>query len=375
MNFVKNTATLDEAKEWIRKKLYENTKKLSSYEAIHILLSGGLDSCITLENIRQNWKNVRIVSHTLNYTGTWQGKNIDLEYARKLSEYYKTEHHEHLVTEREMRNDYPMIARMLKWPFAGFVSPFFAAKMLPKGTPVFTGDLSDELFGSYKGPREASLLDKTISPDALADWRYNLNGWCVFKEDDKNGLYGPAFKAKIRKGATRELLKRWIPSTDYDPINAMLGLDWVSAAPDNVFYSPQRLMPDNADVSPFMEREFIDYVSALPGEYKVNKGNVKYILKEAYRGIIPDYVVDRPKEGFVQPSNYWLYHNWKDWVTEVLNDKDMDEHGLFNNEYAHKLVNDYYDGAYSDSGDLQYKVWVLFCFQMWCKQYGVGLCK
>ena len=115
------------------------------------------------------------------------------------------------------------------------------------------------------------------------------------------------------------------------------------------------------DVSPFMNAYFIDYVTALPGEYKVKNGNVKHILKEAFRGHIPDFVIDREKEGFVQPSNHWLFHDWQDWVREVLSDKNMDNHNLWNKDYVHDLVYKFYAGDRT----LQYKVWVLVCFQIW----------
>ena len=148
--------SFDTAKSMIRAMVYTETKNLvETNPEIHILLSGGLDSCITLRCLRAA-TDKKIISHTLNYTGTWEGKNTDLEYARMISEIYKTEHHEHIVTEREMCEDFPAIAKKLRYPFAGFVSPYFAAKMLSGVKTVFTGDLSDELFGSYKGPREAS---------------------------------------------------------------------------------------------------------------------------------------------------------------------------------------------------------------------------
>jgi asparagine synthase (glutamine-hydrolysing) len=362
MNYKLNPATFDEAKEFIKRELFNETARLlypihTCCDPIHILLSGGLDSCITLYCLREHYRG-RIISHTLNYAGTWEGKDTDVECARKLSEIYGTEHYEHIVTEREMREDFPDIVKALGLPFAGHVSPYFAAKMLPENMPVFTGDLSDELFGSYKGPREVM----SVAPEeSLCMWRYELEGWNIFLDTEKEKLYSDKMKSKIDYRCY-DLVRSWMPELEprTDRINAMLGFDWVSVAPDQVFYSPLKLMR-NEGWSPFMSPRLIDYVTALPGEYKVRSGNVKHILKETFRGAIPDFVIERQKEGFVQPSNHWLFHNWQGWVRDILSDKCMDRHGLWNKDYVHGLVDQFYNGDRT----LQYKVWVLFCFQMW----------
>jgi len=360
MNRVRCNDSFDDAKVKVREMLMESASHIA-WNALestcHILLSGGLDSCITLHTIRQHYDG-KIISYTLDYTGTWEGKSTDLEYARELSKIYNTEHYEYAVTADEMKSNFNEIVRMLKYPFAGFVSPFFAAKMLPPDVPVLTGDLSDELFGSYKGPREVSGAG-----DDVLKWRMSLPGWIVFSQEEKERLYKKSFMALLERDASSKLAGRWYRDTG-DRINDMLEFDWLSIAPDQVFYSPSKLMLWNEDVSPFMDANFIDYATSLPGEYKVKDGNIKYILKEAFRGFIPDFIIDRKKEGFVQPSNYWLYHDWKEWVMETMETaKDSD---IFNYEEIQAIVSDYYAGKKEN----EYKVWAIFCYLKWQKLYG-----
>ena len=45
---------------------------------------------------------------------------------------------------------------------------------------------------------------------------------------------------------------------------------------------------------------------SIPTSMKTRDGNPKYILKKAVRGIIPDEVIDRKKQGFAAPINEWL---------------------------------------------------------------------
>ncbi|WP_323835679.1 asparagine synthase C-terminal domain-containing protein [Photorhabdus africana] len=46
---------------------------------------------------------------------------------------------------------------------------------------------------------------------------------------------------------------------------------------------------------PFMDSALVPYVLSLDFSYKLNNGIEKYILREAFRGKIPEYIIDRPK--------------------------------------------------------------------------------
>jgi asparagine synthase (glutamine-hydrolysing) len=354
--------TFDDAKLKLRNLLRAATAKnvgKTDYNGVyHVLLSGGLDSCITLHLLREKTDAI-IRTYTLHYIDAWEGKQTDLEYARRLSDIYKTEHYEHLVTEREMRRDFARIVTALELPFAGFVSPWFAGKMMPRDNDVYTGDLSDELFGSYKGPRE--IPTNLTTRGEIAAWRGKLNSWIVFDEDEKDLLYNVSFKNLICRGSSSRLVNYWLPEDCSDKINAMIQFDWRSTGPDQVFYSPSKLMHQN-DISPFMDKKVIDYVNSLPGEYKVKDGNIKYLLKETFKGFIPDFIIDRKKEGFVQPSNYWMKNNWKDEIKEICNFPCE----ILNQDYIDDIVHKYYSG----DDTLEYKVWTITCFKMWVKMCG-----
>ena len=40
---------------------------------------------------------------------------------------------------------------------------------------------------------------------------------------------------------------------------------------------------------------------------KTKNGELKYILKKAVRGMIPDEIIDRKKQGFGVPVNEWFF--------------------------------------------------------------------
>jgi asparagine synthase (glutamine-hydrolysing) len=57
---------------------------------------------------------------------------------------------------------------------------------------------------------------------------------------------------------------------------------------------------------PFLDHKFIEFVMSIPSEIKTRNRELKYILKKAVRGVIPDEIIDRKKQGFAVPVREWL---------------------------------------------------------------------
>jgi len=57
---------------------------------------------------------------------------------------------------------------------------------------------------------------------------------------------------------------------------------------------------------PFLDHRFVEMVMGIPAAVKTRNGTLKHILKRAVRGIIPDEIIDRPKQGFGVPVHEWL---------------------------------------------------------------------
>ncbi len=57
--------------------------------------------------------------------------------------------------------------------------------------------------------------------------------------------------------------------------------------------------------APFLDRDLVDYVARLPLSVRYEGNVTKAPLKAAMRGIVPDEVLDRPKQGFGAPVWRW----------------------------------------------------------------------
>jgi len=52
---------------------------------------------------------------------------------------------------------------------------------------------------------------------------------------------------------------------------------------------------------PFLDHEFVSLAMSIPAALKTKDNTLKYVLKKAVRGLVPDNVIARPKQGFGVP--------------------------------------------------------------------------
>jgi asparagine synthase (glutamine-hydrolysing) len=57
---------------------------------------------------------------------------------------------------------------------------------------------------------------------------------------------------------------------------------------------------------PFLDHKFVELALSIPASVRFANGELKHILKKAVRGVIPDDLIDRPKQGFGVPVHAWL---------------------------------------------------------------------
>jgi len=57
---------------------------------------------------------------------------------------------------------------------------------------------------------------------------------------------------------------------------------------------------------PFLDHKFVEFAMGIPSAVKTRNGTLKHILKKAVRGLIPDSLIDRPKQGFGVPIHEWF---------------------------------------------------------------------
>ncbi len=403
----KSLDSIDEAELKIHDILMDATKiRMRSDVEVGAFLSGGLDSSLIVA-LAQRHSSKKLKTFSLGYNMETKlfNKAEDIQSAKLISEMFETDHYEYFMNPMELIDNLDSILHSFDQPFAGVSSTFFLTRLISKHVKVaLSGDGADELFGSYLAPRLAfpmeyyaancDIIEKGMMSDnqknnlkpfennimflqellkgsngELAKWKYKL---LPFDDKKKKQLLSNGFKGMISEGTdSYRLLKSQIDSCNAkDVLNRVLENEWNTLLPNQVLAFVDFLsMAHSVEVrSPFLDYRLIDYVATLPGSYKIVEGNVKHLLKNVARGIIPDQIINRKKEGFVLPIYEWMQTNYKEYVTDVLSKENLQKYNLLDCKYVDSMLTNYYIEQ-NKSNSMAGEIWELVIFQNWCNLY------
>jgi asparagine synthase (glutamine-hydrolysing) len=109
---------------------------------------------------------------------------------------------------------------------------------------------------------------------------------------------------------------------------------------------------------PFLDHEFVALALSIPSRLKLKDGELKHVLKRAVRGVIPDDLIDRPKQGFGVPVNEMLPGRLLAAAREEVS-RFARETGLLDAAAADRVMTTA-DGS---------KVWYLMNLAMWWRHF------
>jgi len=109
--------------------------------------------------------------------------------------------------------------------------------------------------------------------------------------------------------------------------------------------------------TPFLDSDVAEFALRLPVHYKRDKK----ILRELMRGRIPDFVIDRPKQGFALPLGTWLRGPLAEFMHRTLAEEKLSADNIFQPTEVARLKREHISGA----ADHRKKLWTLIAFQLW----------
>ena len=156
-----------------------------------------------------------------------------------------------------------------------------------------------------------------------------------------------------------------------DFLNQMLYLDTkIFMTTLNLTYNDKMSMASSVEVRvPFLDREFAEFVAwNVKPEWKL-KGKwrpvTKHIFREAMRSMLPDEVLRQPKAGFAAPVDYWLAHDLRPMVNDLLSESQVRRRGLFRPE----VVRNYVDEHRRGTEDWSMQIWQLLTLEIWMQLF------
>ncbi len=390
--------TEEEAAAGIRALLDDSVRlQMRSDVPVGAYLSGGVDSSSVVALMTRAGAN-NVKTFTLVYEDGFDNKDADRRFAREVSRLYGTDHHEHVVTYADVPQYIDDIATAFDEPFSGVVSTFFVTQAIARHVKVaLSGDGADELFGSYAPHRLAQPLAAAARMGQLNDLdaeqlaqlqgqdpqnlaRLLLRGdeaarrMAQYIADDavKQPLYTAAMRDAVAGHRTEDLVRALYGAAGtVDPLNRALFVDFESLLPDQVLPFVDRLsMAHSVEVRPpFLDHRLIEFAATIPGAMKIKGGRVKHILKEAVRDLLPQDLLDRPKEGFIMPINEWILARLRPEIESLLSADSLARHGLIEPHAVRTMLDAHYAGT-ANHGN---RIWNLMMLQTWWNKYQEGV--
>jgi asparagine synthase (glutamine-hydrolysing) len=293
-------------------------------------LSGGLDSS-TVVGIMAREARIPVKTFSVGFS---EVKYDEAPYARRVADWFGTEHHELIATPQDLG--------LLEQMLAGFDEPFADASAIPTYLVsrlarqhvkvVLSGDGGDELFAGYdryavdrREQRLGMLGDLGLgAPLRLAsralpegtpgkNFLYHfslprmeryLDAISLFPNRALSDLLEPGARVtppRIFEDALRD-------SHGLDPLSRLQDLDLRSYLPGDILTKVDRMtMAHSLEARvPLLDHPLVEFACGLPAGLRLQGGQTKYLLRRILRGKVPDEVLTRPKQGFAVPLRAWF---------------------------------------------------------------------
>ena len=109
---------------------------------------------------------------------------------------------------------------------------------------------------------------------------------------------------------------------------------------------------------PFLDHKFVELAMSIPESVKTRNGTLKYVLKKAVRGVIPDELIDRPKQGFGVPVYEWFFDRLGEYARSELR-RFCHQTDFLDHDEVVRLIE-------QKRGP---ELWYLLNFALWWKEY------
>lgn len=305
-------------------------KQLIADVKVGAFLSGGLDSG-TLVALSSKY-NSKLTTLGFGYEGEWN----EMPEARSISQKYNTNHKEVSLKDEEIPKLLVEVLKKLDEPLAdtAILATYTICEEAAKNmTVVITGNAGDELFGGYKWyQKEKEILDKGNADPSLLNF-YKIGSTVSKKIGFKKGqdyfldkVFRAKFldivsyqKEKVHSNFTRKETALLLRSNvgyehsynfnlDKTNLNTPMKMDLTNIIPGDYMVKDDRIaMIHSIELrTPFLDKDLVEFCSALPARYKVNTDQTKIILRKAFGELLTDNILNKRKQGFGAPVEKWL---------------------------------------------------------------------
>ncbi|MHC8509944.1 MAG: asparagine synthase (glutamine-hydrolyzing) [Rhodospirillales bacterium] len=383
-----------------------------------VFLSGGIDSTANLAAMsRMTDQPVR--TFTVGFKD--HPRLNELEPARRAAKAFGADHHEVLIDSRDMQDYLGNLVHQQDEPIADWVCVplYFVSKLARDSgvTVVQVGEGSDEQFAGYQSymtylrlgrllsaapgaralgalrplagmlarltpGRESRLerIEETLSRlgrgeplfwgGSNAFWEIHKNrylnnaGAACAPEDTDPGVPGLDTEG-LAGGNGGALISHYREALDEDAdeLMRMIHTEFRLRLPELLLMRVDKItMSTSVEARvPFLDHDLIDLTMDIPAAARAGGLQTKRLLKRAFKDLVPEDILNRPKMGFGAPAAEWLRGPFGHDAEAQILSSELTREGPLNGDYIRARFADHRAGK----ADNALHLWVLFNLAAW----------
>lgn len=377
-------------------------RRLVSDVPLGLFLSGGIDSSAIVAVAARLSGPRALKTFTIGFP---DASYDERPFARAVAECYGTEHAEAVFSAEDVKALLSDVGGLLDEPLvdSSFLPTYVLSRFARRSvTVVLSGDGGDELFCGYptflaeRGARWVRRLPRWVQTGAT--WAVNRlppsprygSAESLLKQFFRGLPHAPEVRTQLLLGGLTapEQAMLFSPGVraacaSFDPYDDLVRTvaELPGLAPlDRLIYqhckfylADQNLVNvDRASMAcglevraPFLDHALVELTDRIPAHLKLRGWTMKYILKRALRGYLPDSIIHRRKQGFGVPIAAWLRGPLRDVLEERLAPERVARLGLFDPVAVRRLVAEHVAGRQ----DHRKILWALLMFDCWREHY------
>jgi len=339
-----------------------------------MFLSGGIDSA-AITAVMSEMVDGPIKTFSVAFA---EREANELSYARLVSERYRTQHNEIVVTPEQFWDALPNLIWHEDEPIAhpSSVALNFVSKLAAEQVKVvLTGEGSDETLAGYNRYRVTianmklggvwesvvpggvrSAVSASIGEAGAAGVRGKLartflarpanldamyfDNFAVFAPHRLAGLLTPSARASVAGIDAYAAYHDAIERTDAPTLlGKLLYADTKTYLHELLMKQDQMSMAASIESRvPFLDHPLAEFAARMPERMKLRGMTTKWVLRQAMKDRLPEEILSRKKMGFPVPVGTWLRGEWKHLLDEfVVSDRAL-ARGLFVPDVVRRMV-------------------------------------
>ena len=309
---------------------------------IACLLSGGLDSSIITGIVSKN-KKTKLHTYSIDYEDndkyfkkTKFTVSQDKDYINIMSKKFNTIHHYKIIKQHTLAKylKESVIARDLPGMADIDSSLLWFSKQIKKNHKVIlSGECADEIFGGYPWFYREEIKNREYFP-----WLDSI--------ESRNKLLKKELQKKLKlkefmKNEYDNILKE-VPKTkksNEQQYKNLFYLNMVYFMPTLLERKDRMTMRGSVEARvPFADTQLIEYLWNLPWEYKFHNNTEKGILRDAYKNLLPNEIINRKKNPYPKTHNPKYTNIVTKLLKKSLRNKKSILYKIFDKKELEKLI-------------------------------------